>query len=271
MKNAIIAIIAVTILSATGRDAQASHRVVLYQAANAYRDAVREFERQVLRLHYMEREDERLVDDLEDHTSVLRSASRHPENSSRFADAWVKTQLLQSHVEAVIFGRACYPRNPVLERAWHAVIDQYLIMAEQIECMHLHPRNTHRGSIYYQTPPIVPSVYPRGTSVFTIPRPASAHRHSVHEKPGSHRFAASEREMSTSHRKRSAVGTSSRISVGSSLTGTIGIPGLPTRSVVAPSRSFSLPSSSLGASFLGGTSINRSRMLIGANLSRMTR
>ena len=142
-----IAIVTMVLVACTTfvETAEASPRTLIYQAANSYRDAVREFERQVLRVPYIHRHDERLVDDLEDQTSRLRSAARHPEIASRFIPEWNKTLSLQAQVETAIFGPGCYPRNPVLEQHWQQVLYRFAVMAEQVSCFTTNPRHNASG------------------------------------------------------------------------------------------------------------------------------
>ena len=110
---------------------QASHNSPLYTAANQYRDAVVDFERQVLRSDMFDRHDERLTDDLEDATSVLRSAARNP--GTRFDHAWHEVQLLHPRVEAAIFGRSCYRPSGHLVRCWQSVVRAYGDLIHEIE------------------------------------------------------------------------------------------------------------------------------------------
>ena len=257
MHKAAIAIVALTIGS-TGlftSEAHATHRVALYQAANSYRDAVRQFERQVLRLPYMERADERLVDDLEDHTSVLRSASRHPENSQRFGDAWYKTQVLQSSVEAAIFGRACYPRNAVLERYWEIVLYQFAAMAEQVQCLYSHPRTS-----FPRVPQvIVPSIYP------AIPVPV---------RPTPPRYGSVDNRFDKPTMRTISV-RPPRVPTPSTPSVSIGNVSIPSRTVVVPSRSTFVPTPNTLApstrmSLAGLGVAGHSSVMVGANLPRLS-
>ncbi|MEL6106142.1 MAG: hypothetical protein AAFU85_08900, partial [Planctomycetota bacterium] len=74
----------------------------LCQAAEYYREAVRRFEREVLRCD-VHRNDERLVDDLEDSTSRLRTAARNPQRLDRLFRAFYETRLFHYQVERVFF------------------------------------------------------------------------------------------------------------------------------------------------------------------------
>ena len=101
--------------------AVAGHETPLYQAACHYREAVREFERGVFRAHCFGHYDERLVDRLEDATSRLRSATRHPEKIDRLLYEWDEVQSLQPRVAAAIFNPDRYPHHPELAVCWQRV------------------------------------------------------------------------------------------------------------------------------------------------------
>lgn len=136
MKNlaSIAALLSVTVISGTALgDYRREHCRSLTSAAGEYRDAVVEFERHVRDLRYIDRYDRRLVDDLEDSTSKLRSAARHPDQVSRLIYAWQEIQSLHARVERAIFHRACYPPNPSLARCWERVAWAYGEVAIQLD------------------------------------------------------------------------------------------------------------------------------------------
>ncbi|WP_146528842.1 hypothetical protein [Novipirellula artificiosorum] len=112
--------------------AKAGHEPTLYRAADDYRDAVVHFERDVLRLRYVHRDDKRLVDRLEDATSRLRSESRHARDLNRLLYRWEEIQLLHQTVRSALFGRPCYPRNPELAVCWQEVECAYTQYAAAI-------------------------------------------------------------------------------------------------------------------------------------------
>ncbi len=113
--------------------ASASHKSPLYVAADDYRDAVKDFERAVLRSRYIERFQERVVDDLEDSTSDLRSAARRPENLGRLLAQWREVQLLHRNVESVIFSNPACPSRPELIGPWERVTCAFTELALQID------------------------------------------------------------------------------------------------------------------------------------------
>jgi len=139
-----------------GSTASASSRGPLYEASDHYRDTVCDFEDHVLRLRYIEREDRRLVDQLEDATSRLRSDSRRasdldPRDLDRLNCTWDEIERLHHAVETALFERPCYPRNPALEACWARVdvahrqfalvLDRAnAIAAEQQACLYDHPQ-----------------------------------------------------------------------------------------------------------------------------------
>ena len=101
--------------------ARAGHETPLHRAACQYREAVRDFERGVLRAHCFGRYDERLVDRLEDTTSRLRSAARHPERVDRLLYEWNEIQSLHPRVAEAIFDPARYPYHGQLAACWAEV------------------------------------------------------------------------------------------------------------------------------------------------------
>ncbi len=101
--------------------AKAGHDTPLYRAASQYREAVCEFERSVLRAHCFGRYDVRLVDRLEDTTSRLRSAARHPDRMERLLYEWNEIQSLHPRVGEAIFDGARYPYHPQLAERWAQV------------------------------------------------------------------------------------------------------------------------------------------------------
>ena len=92
----------------------------LYESADRFRDAVKCFERDVLRSDFFPREVERLVDDLEDATSGLRSASRDIDDLPRTCRCWEEIKCLMDRVERAVF-HPHYPRCPKLEASWRNV------------------------------------------------------------------------------------------------------------------------------------------------------
>ncbi|TWU45672.1 hypothetical protein Q31b_08480 [Novipirellula aureliae] len=106
--------------------ASASSRGPLYEASDNYRDAVCDFEGHVLRLRYIEREDRRLVDQLEDATSRLRSDARRASDLDlraleRLNGTWAEIESLHHTVEIALFDQPSYPCNPTLEACWARV------------------------------------------------------------------------------------------------------------------------------------------------------
>ena len=112
---------------------QASHHSPLYDTACSYRDAVVDFERHVIRARY-DRHIIRLVDDLEDETSVLRSASRDP-YSHRFECALNEVTALSRRVEAAIFGPSCRRPDPRIIACYEQVTCAYNELMEQVRCL----------------------------------------------------------------------------------------------------------------------------------------
>jgi hypothetical protein len=126
--------------------ARAGHQTPLYKAACQYREAVREFERGVLRAHCFGRYDERLVDRLEDTTSRLRSAARHPDRVERLLYEWNEIQSLHPRVAEAIFDPARYPHHPQLAQCWAQVQCTFDRFAHQLLLLQIpHHQLPHLG------------------------------------------------------------------------------------------------------------------------------
>ncbi|WP_231743989.1 hypothetical protein [Stieleria neptunia] len=107
------------------RGVEAGGNTPIYAAASDYREAVRDFERVVLRTPKIRSSVERLVDDLEDSTSDLKSAARDPARFDRLVGRFVTTDALHARVELTFFGDPLYPPEPQLEESWLAVYEAY--------------------------------------------------------------------------------------------------------------------------------------------------
>lgn len=135
--SALICVVFVGMFAST---ASASHDSAVYAAADHYRDAVVHFEREVIRARAFDRYDVRLVDDLEDSTSRLRSAARHvrrsPDHDHRFTSALREVTKLQQRVERAIFAADCYHASQNLVGCWAAVNRAYAILINEANCLH---------------------------------------------------------------------------------------------------------------------------------------
>ncbi|WP_436714358.1 hypothetical protein U8335_14765 [Roseiconus lacunae] len=117
--------------------ARAGHESLVYDSADHYRDAVKDFERLVLRTDGVERCDERLVDDLEDSTSHLRSASRDLRRIDRLFEKFAKTESLHRQVESVFFHQGRYPYCPRLEASWRLVSFHFAGVVRELNALQL--------------------------------------------------------------------------------------------------------------------------------------
>lgn len=156
------------------QQASASHESPVYCAAEWYREAVRDFERHVLRIRYIERCDERLVDDLEDSTSRLRSAARHPDRLDRLFERFAETDVLHCRVETVFFTEPIYPPNRELEICWRRVAHAYGALVEEMRCLGSQHHHGHRyplgtGGHDHPTRPTAGLVIPVPTLPITAP------------------------------------------------------------------------------------------------------
>lgn len=122
--------------------AHAGYDDYVYEAADCYRDAVLEFERQVFRNRHSSREDRRLVDCLEDQTSRLRSAARRPERFQRLCDEASETFDLQEQIDRCITRRPWFTCEPCLRDRWCDVLqagDRFVSAMEQYARVALAP------------------------------------------------------------------------------------------------------------------------------------
>lgn len=119
--------------------ARAGHDSPLYEAADHYRDAVKHFEDDVQDADYFNRYDEKLVDQLEDATSHLRSAARDLDHLDRLFYEWDEVQSLQPRVERAIFGRRCYPPHPQLMGCWEDAQIAYGRLAREMHVIRGRP------------------------------------------------------------------------------------------------------------------------------------
>ena len=161
--------ITATVFAAT--PAQASHESPLYRAASEYREAVRHFERSVIRSRYLHRQHERVVDDLEDATSRLRSAARHPERTSRLFQSWDKIIYLHRRAEAVVFADPTCPSGRELAECWYAVQITFDHVAHELAGCGWRSPHQHQP-IYVETPIYVP---PQNVPPLAVPQSVSNH------------------------------------------------------------------------------------------------
>ncbi|MCO8122035.1 hypothetical protein NHH03_09825 [Stieleria sp. TO1_6] len=161
---AIAVITCTTVFVAAAPSARAGHESPVYCAADQYREAVRKFERLVLRTRYVERYDERLADDLEDSTSRLKTAARDPRRLDRLFERFAHTQILHCRVEEVFFLRTVYPPNPQWDACWQIVNLTYQNLVQEMRCLQSVRHAGHGHAIYQEPTEIkiqVPAVLPR--------------------------------------------------------------------------------------------------------------
>lgn len=139
----------------------ASHDSPLYEATDRYRDAVVHFERHVIQARTFDRYDVRLVDDLEDSTSRLRSAARHAYRSAdhdyRFASAMRAVTKLHSRVEQAICGEPSFHQHPELAGCWQAVTHAFAAVINEANCLAQH-RHIHVQETWHRVPNYAPQV-----------------------------------------------------------------------------------------------------------------
>ena len=160
MKNLILFAVTFSMIGGISSTARADHDSPLYAAADAYRDAVKAFEDRAKDHDHLPRYDRRLVDQLEDATSDLRSAAKHPEELERLLFHWNNVQPLHSRVDLAIFHRPGYPVSPLLSRSWQRVDITFNQLAAEMSLLHtphVHAYRSHRPVISGP-----PALAPRG-------------------------------------------------------------------------------------------------------------
>lgn len=140
---------------------QAGHDSPVNRAACQYRDAVKKFERLVCDTPYLYREDVRLVNRLDDRACDLHGASHHLDNLDRLFCRFDEVSALHVQVERAIFGRSCYPCNPVLEACWKNVVCAYRDLCREITCL----RQGAFGPVVAPRPDHSIGYGPHGTSI----------------------------------------------------------------------------------------------------------
>ncbi len=158
--------------------AKAAHDSPLATAACEYRDAVKQFERTVHDVRFIDHYDVRLVNRLEDAACDMHAAARHPERIDRLVYRWDEVKTLHRRVATAIFGRSCYPQHPALIRSWERVSCAYRELATQIQCV-CRGHQGHRPALVgsscgtiYGSPAIQPQVTIPGVTIpgFVTPR-----------------------------------------------------------------------------------------------------
>lgn len=173
MKYSLPALILIAAISPL-KEVSAGHDTPLYQAACEFREAVKDFERGVHRSDCFSHYDERIVDRLEDATSRLRSAARHPDRFDRLLYEWNEVQSLMPRVQAAIFDPARYPPHPQLAVCWERVTCAGERFAEQLRCL---TAPVSVGPPHYRHPhhAVPPVVAPRPHRSHHFPGEASYH------------------------------------------------------------------------------------------------
>lgn len=118
MKTPLIAVLVALCTSLSITNVAAAGESPLYRAADEYRDAVLDFEREVFRSRHFGRDAERLADALEDASGRLRTAARRCDDVGRLLDEWNGIQCLMPRVEAIVFGGPPCQDTAVLEFRW---------------------------------------------------------------------------------------------------------------------------------------------------------
>lgn len=242
---------AVVLLAPT--TASASHG--LLNAANEYRDAVRRFERTVLRARCFNRHEEQLVNNLEQASHRLRSAARHPNDRQRLLRTWNEILSHQALIARNFVGHPRCPAGGEVANDWARVllagtefatqlalipcgvprlpygIPSYGVLMPPVYCIpiphHHHPEpqlpEPARTPLPYWHPARTP--YGRGTSVPKVDRVISASKSVQRDSSDIRKFivpstsrAQIQRTLSTS-KSRGIISAPAQRTLGSDHTG----------------------------------------------------
>lgn len=123
---------------------EAARNTPIYAAADAYRKAVEQFEKLVLRTPNIRSSVERLVDDLEQSAIKLRLAAHDPGRFDRLCRRYATTEKLHSRVGLTFFGDPIFYPGPQLEESWIVVDEAYVNLATEMQYLN-RLRNIKRG------------------------------------------------------------------------------------------------------------------------------
>lgn len=121
--------------------AQAADDGALYRLACLYDREVGAFEKTVLGVRGIDRNDERLVDRLDDEAARLRLAAKNPRHFNRLVYQWREVQELQAQSADAIFGR--YTPNQGLINQWERVLFVQSLFEEELILRVENPRNAN--------------------------------------------------------------------------------------------------------------------------------
>ena len=117
IRGGLAAILLMTVASV----ARADHCPVR-QAAEDYRECVKDFERLVYKSDHMNRDQRKIADALEDQTSDVLSRAKRLRDFRRLEYEVQKASFIQSQVEQIVFGNPYCPARPILYPYWEKVL-----------------------------------------------------------------------------------------------------------------------------------------------------
>lgn len=129
MYRLLLCVVGLLATSLTFANSASAGSNAFYQLASNYRCSVERFEDLIQDLRGIDRNDERLVNRLEDATRRLKLASKNPRHTNRLFHEWQTVQKLHREVEQRIFGK--YSPSRDLDEAWYAVTYYYALFAEE--------------------------------------------------------------------------------------------------------------------------------------------
>ncbi|NND97783.1 MAG: hypothetical protein HKN47_10695 [Pirellulaceae bacterium] len=137
----------------------------LHAAATEFRNAVLIFERDVVRVRGVLRNDERIVDKFEEATKRVAIAAKNPRLMKRLTTEYRKMLPLQAQAERAIFGK--YTPHHGLIQSWDAVLYFQSVFEQEFAFHSEYPLHGNRVQLR------APSQRPTTTSV-TVPPPVGS-------------------------------------------------------------------------------------------------
>lgn len=135
MKTSLIAVVVALCTSFAVPQIATAGESPLFRAADEYRDAVLDFEREVFRSRHFGRDAELVADALEDASGRLRTAARRSDDLGRLLNEWHGIQCLMPRVETIVFGGPPCQDTAVLEFRWAHVQRTAAFVGQYIDAL----------------------------------------------------------------------------------------------------------------------------------------
>ena len=130
---ALLTLLVAPIVAASNASAQSRHP--LRTSGEAYREAVKDFERAVFRADDMGRSQRRLADALEDQSSRVRNESRNLDDLPRLQAELQTAAALHAQIEQTILANPYAASMGVLGPTWQYVVQTYDQVCAQVQSL----------------------------------------------------------------------------------------------------------------------------------------